>query len=134
MGGIEVGVESFYVKMKCIQIDDIQAVIEKYHNCLDFSVNNDYFCVSGALVSFFSATKLIYNICCRIKECPLFINSLDQESCFNFESYLDFMDWMYKIWQKKLEYFDENFGAFVIKPSEYYRDYRKLQKKYYRKI
>ncbi len=44
------------------------------------------------------------------------------------------MDWMYKIWQKKLEYFDENFGAFVIKPSEYYRDYRKLQKKYYRKI
>lgn len=78
MGGIEVGVESFYVKMKCIQIDDIQAVIEKYHNCLDFSVDNDYFCVSGALVSFFSATKLIYNICCRIKERPLFINSLDQ--------------------------------------------------------
>ena len=72
------GVESFYVKMKCIQIDDIQAVIEKYHNCLDFSIDNDYFCVSGALVSFFSATKLIYNICCRIKERPLFINSLNQ--------------------------------------------------------
>ena len=101
--------------------------------CKD-TVDNDYFCVSGALVSFFSATKLIYNICCRIKERPLFINSLNQEICFNFESYLDFMDWMYKIWQKKLEYFDENFGAFVIKPSEYYRDYRKLQKKYYRKI
>ncbi len=83
---------------------------------------------------FFSATELIYSIFNEINERPISIMSMDQEIHYNFETYLDFLNWMYKIWQDKIHYFHKEYGAFIISPSLYYKTYRKLRKKYYRKI
>ncbi len=130
----KMGVESFYVKIKNTKISDIKALMEEYGDCWDFSVDNDYFCITGALVSLFPVVELIYHICNAVKDRPLYIGSLNREVCFNFDSYFDFLDWMYKIWREKLDYFNKNFGVFAIKPSKYYKSYSKLQKKYYRKI
>lgn len=96
----KMGVESFYVKIKNTKISDIKALMEEYGDCLDFSVDNDYFCITGALVSFFPAVELIYNICNAIIDRLLYIGSLNREVCFNFDSYFDFLDWMYKLGEK----------------------------------
>lgn len=36
--------------------------------------------------------------------------------------------------EDKIHYFHKEYGAFIISPSLYYKTYRKLRKKYYRKI
>lgn len=128
------GVESFYVKIKYKQIKDIESLLEKNNRCLEYSIENDYCCISGALVCFFPAVELIYNILDAIKERPFSIISMDQEICYNFETYFDFLNWMYKIWQDKLNYFNKVYGTFIISPSSYYKTQRKLRKKYYKKI
>lgn len=128
------GIESFYVKIKSEQIRNAENVLKTYEKYLDYSIEGGYCCVSGAIVSFFPAVELIYNICCAVKEDSFFIISKDQEICFNFKSYFDFLGCMYKIWEDKIRYFNKEWGAFIIKPSVYYKTRRKFQKKYYKKF
>ncbi len=128
------GVESFYVKIKCNQLKNIVNLLDKYNKCLEYSIENDYCCISGALVCFFPAVELIYNIFNEINERPFYVISMDQEIYYNFETFFDFLNWMYKIWQDKIHYFNKEYGAFIVTPSLYYKTHRKLQKKYYRKI
>ena len=108
--------------------------LKKYNNCLEYSIENDYCCISGSLVSFFPAVELIYNICNAIQEHQFSIISMNQEVCYSFETYFDFLNWIYKIWQDKIKYFNKEWGAFVIKPSLYYKTRRKFRRKYYKKI
>lgn len=127
-------VASFYVKIKYNQFKDINNLLEKYNKCLEYSIEHDYCCITGSIVSFFPSVELIYNIFSAIKERPFSVISMDQEICYNFETYFDFLNWMYKIWQDKINYFNKEWGAFIIPPSSYYKTRRKLQKKYYKKI
>ena len=129
------GIETFYVKIKYNKIKSMKSILEKYNECLDYSLeNDDFFCISGALVSFFPAVELMYNIFSEIKEHTFTIASRNEEICYNFETYFDFLNWMYRIWQDKIDYFNKEMGAFIIKPSEYYTTRRKLWKKYYKKF
>lgn len=128
------GIEAFYVKIKYDIIKDVESLLEKHKECLDYAIDDDYFCISGALVSFFPAVELIYNILNEIKIRPFTIVSLNKETTYKFGTYFEFLDWMYKIWHDKIDYFNREMGAFIISPSKYYVTRRKLQKKYYKII
>lgn len=127
------GVESFYVKIRCNQIKDID-LEKKLNGCLEYSMDSEYCIIYGALVSFFPAVELIYRIINAIEERPFSIISLNQEIDYHFEKYIDFLNWMYKVWENKINYFNREFGAFIITPSLYYKTRYKLRKKYYKKI
>lgn len=127
------GVESFYVKIKCNQLKELVNFL-KYNKCLEYSFEHDYCCISGSLVCFFPAVEVVYNIINAIKERPISVISMDQEICYNFDTYIDFLNWMYKIWQDKINHFYKEYGAFIITPSSFYKAHRILRKKYFKKL
>lgn len=133
--GIELfmGVESFYIKIERRVTESIEELLKSYNQCFDYSYENDYFCIEGTLIDFFPATEIIYNVLNEIKERPFFITSLGHRIYFDFETYTDFFSWMYNIWKDKIHCLDKEWGAFMIKPSEFYKAHRVL-KKYYKKF
>ena len=129
------GIESFYIKIESERLRNRVNLLEKYNKYLDYSIEQEYCYISGALVSFLPAVKLIYNIFDEVKKGSFSVMSMDREVDFNnFDTFSDFLNWMYEIWKEKLDYFNKEYGAFIIPPSLYYKTRRKFVKKYYKKI
>ena len=137
------GAENFYlnVKLKKDCADDIKLLIksntifEKYINWY-FDAESCELSLQAAMVSFFPMCEVIYTLCSKINE-----NSSISELCsrnmvhpFDFESSLSFFCWMYTVWKEQLSNFREEWGDFLINPTDYYKSRLWLRKKYYKKF
>ena len=48
------GVESFYIKIERRVTESIEELLKSYNQYFDYSCENDYFCIEGTLINFFS--------------------------------------------------------------------------------
>ena len=49
---------------------------------------------------------------------------------FDFQNFIEFFSWFYCCWEERLKNFNNEWGAFVVSSSNYYRARQKLRKKY----
>ena len=136
------GIESFYVNIKIenFSADNILCFFQKkqvfesafsYH----WDDTNQELSIQAALVSFLPACELLYELCKMITQESriIEIESRRTTHLFDFNSFTEFFTWIYSCWGEKLEYFNNNWGAFIVKPTDYYKARRKLRKKYMQK-
>lgn len=135
------GIESFYLYLLA---DDktkreILAIIEKnqaFKEGLDYSAFESEGMISGALVSFFPVNEMVYSICKEMESRhggKIVLASLKESHDFDFDAFMDYFQWIYKIWAGKLRAFNRDYGAFVVNPARYYETRHKLVK-YYKKM
>lgn len=134
------GVESFYLNIKLLDdnthyVKNLMETNFIYKKCFNYFIdkNTNELCLQGALVCFFPICEIIYSVLNEVnkKNTIVSINSQNVSKSFDFSDSFDFFYWLYNIWKYKLESFYEDWGAFLISPSNYYKTRRKLRKKYY---
>lgn len=134
------GIESFFLKIKVERINliNIEAIIKSkklYQDALNYYIDQETkaIVIQASLVCFYSMCDGIFKLCTELNKKGLIksIESIKSEKIFNFEDSIDFLYWMYTEWKDKLIYFQENWGIFAVKPSNYYKARRKLGKRYF---
>lgn len=134
------GVESFYinVKLKKADISKIDAIMRsnavysEYINSY-IDIETDEMCLQAAMVSFFPMCEIMFDFCSDVnKESQIIsINTRNINHQFNFSSFNDFFNWIYDSWKEPLKNFRQEWGNFLVNPSDYYKTREKLRKKYY---
>lgn len=132
------GAESFYLNAR-FHKTDISPIIEKYGGICRMMLNEaegrQELCMEGALVSFLPVCSFMFDICCELRKAgvqQLELESLKEPLPKGHMERPDFIIWMYQLWANKLESFYEQFGGFVLNPSQFY-DTREKLRKYYAK-
>ena len=87
-----------------------------------------------AIDNFLPANHLIYDFLTNYISCDLHIETNGNKRKFDFGKKRDFIKYMYDIWERKIDFAYENFGAIIINHKNYYKQRNKLYRKYYKKI
>lgn len=110
-----------------------------YGKCLDYHLVEgeviNYINFSASIVSFLAATMIIYEICQKLnitEENIIEVNAVSQN--FTFKNTSEFMAFIYTSYERKIRGFSREFGAFIMKPGNYYKTRPRLRKKYYTKL
>lgn len=141
------GVESFYVHLTIDGLkDDPFPILFKqephFKKAFSYFWNEEYFSegrntvsLIAAKVCFFPSCELLFRLCSLLKEkaTEIHVEIHGETRKFDFESFIDFFTWVYSCWKDSIENFQQDWGAFLISPSQYYRS-RFLLKKYYVKF
>lgn len=134
------GAESFYlnVKLKSKETQDAEKIIKSnyvYNEYLNYYFDNESneLCLQAAMVSFFPMCEILFDLCTKVNKINQIISvgSRKISKPFNFNDSLDFFCWMYSTWKEPLKNFHEEWGEFLINPSDYYKSRQKLGRKYY---
>lgn len=134
------GAENFYlsVKLKEKETQVVEKTIESnfmYKEYLNWFFDNESneLCLQAAMVSFFPMCEILFDLCSKINKDNqiISVSSRKNSNPFNFNNSLDFFCWMYNIWKDPLKNFHEEWGEFLVNPSNYYKSRHKLRRKYY---
>lgn len=125
------GIEAFYLNLHLREMPAPE-IFSKY-DFLAVDASSEKVSLSGALVSFLPACEAMYRICLECRGQLAEIESHGERHTFDFDGFPAFFAWMYTAWEDKLCYFEAEWGAFALRPDEYYKTRRKLLK-YYQKL
>lgn len=133
------GIESFFLNIRLKRQDSrqITQIVQKnemYRRYISYSVDEESgdLCVQAAMVCFFPACRMIYDLCCELHtEMTIVSLSVGHAGrAFDFADHAEFLMWMYRMWDEKIEYFRKDWGDFLISPADYY-DSRSRLRQYY---
>lgn len=132
-------IESFYVN---ITIEDFSAenlneifnenpIYQSTFACCWSDIDKEL-SIQATLVSFLPACELLFRLCKSIQSTS---NHIEMETrrerhMFDFDDFLAFFSWFYGCWKERLENFNHDWGAFIVRPDNYYKARRRLRKKY----
>lgn len=132
-------IESFYanIKIENANKEDLKNIFNdnktfqlamSYH----WDDTDEELSIKATLISFLPACELLYKLCQIIttKAKIIEIETRRERHVFDFENFIDFFSWFYTCWEERLKNFNNEWGAFVVLPSNYYRARQKLRKKY----
>ena len=132
-------IESFYANIK-IENDNIEDLKNIFNDNKTFRLamayhwvdTNEELAIKATLISFLPTCELLYKLCQIIttKAKIIEIETRRERHAFDFENFIDFFSWFYSCWEERLKNFNNEWGAFVVLPSNYYRARQKLRKKY----
>lgn len=134
------GTRSFYLDAKLQNndfhtIDDIMKSNEIYRKYFSYHITPEdgIFEIRAVRACFLPATRIIYDLLHKINLInPIeFIRTRNYSRLFDFETYLDFFCWMYRLWEDGIDYNYQELGAFLIPRSETYQMRWHLRKKYF---
>ena len=138
------GIESFYVKIRVdkkllIEFKKIFFQKDYYGKCLAYHLVEEevinYINLTASIVNFLPAVMIIHEICEKLnlkEENIIEVNAISQN--YKFKNTSEFMLFLYQSYERKIQGFNKEFGAFIIKPGKYYKTRSRLRKKYYTKI
>ena len=93
--------------------------------------------VTAAKVCFFPACRLLFRLCASLATeggTVVRIETRKVERPYDFTSFTEFLSWFFTIWEESLDYFDRDWGEFLVPTWEYYRSRFRLRRKYYATI
>ena len=93
--------------------------------------------VKAAKVCFFPACRLLFRLCASLATeggTVVRIETRKVERPYDFTSFTEFFSWFFTIWEESLDYFDRDWGEFLVPTWEYYRSRFRLSRKYYATI
>lgn len=92
--------------------------------------------ISSVIDNFLPANILIYRFLSQLQDTKdgFQIETLEIQRPFDFENKSDFVNFMYNIWEEKIDLAYQQFGVIVIDHKQYYKIRNKLYKKYYIKF
>lgn len=134
------GIRSFYLDARLQNnnfqdIDDIMKSDEIYRKYFSYYIipEEGIFEISAVRACFLPATRIIYDLLHKMNLInPIeFIRTRDNNRLFDFETYLDFFCWIYRLWEDGIDYNYQELGAFLIPYSETYQMRWYLRKQYF---
>ena len=133
------GIESFYVNIKIqnFDIEYLNSILNEhpiYQSAFSWHWDDcDHeLSFTAAIINFLPACKLLFKFCELIGENSEIteIETRGERHAFDFQNFIEFFTWCYRLWEEKLEYFYHDWGAFIVHPTHYYKARRKLGKKF----
>lgn len=134
------GTENLWIDFKGqnISYNEILKLYEKspkYYRAFNFfyKENEEFkFCVSIIVPNFFPAVLSVFNFFKHvINNEEIEIKTLSYIRKFDFESDIEFLNFMFRIWHKQIEHFHNELGMFLIDPKKFRKSYLKFRKKYF---
>lgn len=108
-----------------------------YYGILVDWLKSDYIAeITSNIDSFLPANTLIYYFLCSqsIQECSLIINTQGEDHLFDFETKSEFICFMYKVWENRIDDIYHRYGTIILNPKTHIRTRNKLFKKYYKRL
>lgn len=138
------GTWNYSIELK-LDISSVERLMQEYHKdsayqtAFSFSLKPDgdtkYNAVFMSIVdNFLPANYLFFDFLSISPQNVVPMRSNGVEFVFPNNSRVDFMSFMFNIWEEKLGYVYSHFGAFLIAPSMYYKARRRLVRKYYKRV
>lgn len=99
----------------------LNEILEKYKKFIVISMEEESdtcsFNISASYLTFFNSCRAIYTFCNDIQSIMqiIEIGTTNKYKKYDFKSEKEFIFWVYDMKQSGLEYFEQNFGMFVLK-------------------
>lgn len=141
------GAYDFFINIKT-EKDNAYSLLQDYNNNEIFQaafhcgipnqwVENGYNVgISAVIDSFLPANLLIFKFLSAYnrKETNFYVKTRGVERIFDFEKQIDFLNFMYSVWEDKIDVYYKQMGGILLSHKNYYRTRNKLFKKYYIKL
>jgi len=141
------GVWDFHINLK-IGTNDANSLLkvynsnELYQSAFHYGIvvewlENEYNVgISSVIDSFLPANSLIFQFLSTSSgEHPnYYIKTRDVERSFNFDRKADFINFMYNVWEDKIDAYYKQMGGLLLDHRNYYKIRNRLFKKYYKKL
>jgi len=147
MGDDFLGTYEFFINIKTGK-DDASSLLQDYNNnevyqaafhcgILDQWVENGYNVgISAVIDSFLPVNLLIFKLLSahNREDTVFYIKTRGIERIFDFEKQIDFFNFMYNVWEDKINVYYKQMGGILLSHKNYCRTRNKLFKKYYMKL
>lgn len=90
--------------------------------------------IEALIDNFLPTNHMLFSFLSRWAACDLYIVDDCEEYLFGTMSKTDFMQYMYRRWESKIDFAYSQFGTMIVKYRHYHKNRRKLYAKYYIKI
>ena len=124
------GIESFYVniEMKNEENYDFSKVVVLFSEVID---NKRNITISYSLVSFFDGLRQIYSFIKENEANIYLVESRRENITSSTGSFMSFLEKMFMLWKIKIDSFQSQYGALIVKSGEeFFTAYKKGLKKY----
>lgn len=129
------GCADFYISVvgKKDVLDVVNNELKKFDYLYKISCN-DKIEIEGYFDNFIITVKILYSILKNYKN-TIKIRSLRDEIIFNFTSEIEFLNWLYSLYNEKINNYYKDFGVLFIPSDDYYKRRNKFGlRKYYKKV
>lgn len=129
------GCADFYISVvgKKDVLDVVNNELKKFDYIYKISCN-DKIEIEGYFDNFIITVKVLYSILKNYKN-TIKIRSLRDEIIFNFNSEIEFLNWLYSLYNEKINNYYKVFGVLFIPSDDYYKRRNKFRlRKYYKKV
>ena len=129
------GCADFYISVVCKKdvLDVVDNELKKFDYLYKISCS-DKIEIEGYFDNFIITVKVLYSILKNYKN-TIKIRSLRDEIIFNFNSEIEFLNWLYSLYNEKINNYYKDFGVLFIPSDDYYKRRNKFTlRKYYKKV